>query len=226
MQRRETLGTRHGLLAAAGLLACSVAAAQAQRPNDGTPGQGPAVQASYPDPQAPLVQSPQPYPTAQAVPAGTPIQLSTLENRRRTPEPPPPPFVLSAEEMAELDRVLAAWEQRNKEVHSFECSFNEWVYDPTFADKTKPNDPIYTLQGRSSTPPRTRGSSRRKGRKKTPKSNGSATAGRSSSTTGRSARSRSIPCRRRPKAKPSPMGRCRSSSIPRRENSKSDISSV
>ncbi len=80
-------------------------------------------------------------------PSGTPLQLPTLENRRRTPEPPSPPFVLSAQQTADLDRVLAAWEQRNKEVHSFECSFTEWVYDPTFANAKNPNDPIRTFSG-------------------------------------------------------------------------------
>ena len=93
--------------------------------------------------------------------------MPTLENRRRTPEPPPPPFVLSAQEVAELDRVLAAWEQRNKEVHSFECTFNEWVYDPTFKIKKPSEDPtarILSCTARSSTPPRTRDFSRRRGR--------------------------------------------------------------
>ena len=104
----------------------------------------PIAPAQNPNAQAPPVLGPHQYAP------GLPYQLPTLENRRRTPEPPPPPFVLSAAEAAELDRVLAAWEQRNKEVHSFECTFHEWVYDPTFKIKKPgedPNGPLYVLHG-------------------------------------------------------------------------------
>jgi TIGR03009 family protein len=40
--------------------------------------------------------------------------------------------VLSLDEQRQLDQVLTAWEQRNKEVKRFECNVTKWRYDSVF----------------------------------------------------------------------------------------------
>ena len=62
------------------------------------------------------------------------------------PAPPPAPgapvplapFVLTPEQMLELDQVLGAWERRNREVKSFECIFTRFEYDYVFTQKGQP----------------------------------------------------------------------------------------
>ena len=48
------------------------------------------------------------------------------------PQPPKPPFTLTAQEQAELDRVLSLWEERNHSVKTFDCRFKRWTYDTVF----------------------------------------------------------------------------------------------
>lgn len=48
------------------------------------------------------------------------------------------PFALSPEEEAVLDRTLAAWEQRSKEVRTFEADIIRWKYDTVFGKDNKP----------------------------------------------------------------------------------------
>lgn len=50
--------------------------------------------------------------------------------QRRAPQPPPPPFVLSPQEQQQLNFALQAWEQRSKNVKTFECKFTRYEYDP------------------------------------------------------------------------------------------------
>src|SRR3989304_1766652 len=45
------------------------------------------------------------------------------------PQPPPQPFTLTPQEEAQLDRVLTAWEQKGREIKTFDCSFVRWEYD-------------------------------------------------------------------------------------------------
>lgn len=99
-------------------------------------------------------------PGAAAVEPGQPDQpvvpqLPTLERRQPAgqlgPDLPPPvnpgqaqqlppqpavPYVLSPQQTAQLDRALEAWEKRNKEVKSFECTFNCWKTNAAFGTKT------------------------------------------------------------------------------------------
>jgi len=45
--------------------------------------------------------------------------------RAQTP-PPPPPFVLTPAELAQIDQVLKTWEQKSKEVKTFDAKFVRW----------------------------------------------------------------------------------------------------
>ena len=55
------------------------------------------------------------------------------------PQPPPsPPFVLSPQEEAELDRVLNLWEERNRDIKTFDCRFKRWIYDVVFGPPNQP----------------------------------------------------------------------------------------
>ncbi len=48
------------------------------------------------------------------------------------PRPQPPPFTLTAQEEAEVDRVLNTWEERNRSIKTFDCRFRRWIYDVVF----------------------------------------------------------------------------------------------
>jgi TIGR03009 family protein len=92
-------------------------------------GQGPAGLPQSPPgqpvlPQDPTLQRREPTYPAPAGPAAVPVQ----------PPGPQVPFILSPEEMYQLDRVLNAWEQRNKEIKKWECSFTRWEYDSVFGN--------------------------------------------------------------------------------------------
>lgn len=50
----------------------------------------------------------------------------------------PPPFTLSSFEQEQLDRVLAAWEQRSSKIKTFECDFTRWEFDPVWGPPDKP----------------------------------------------------------------------------------------
>jgi TIGR03009 family protein len=57
-------------------------------------------------------------------------QPATQEPR---PQPPPaPPFTLTPQEEAQLDRVLNQWEERNRDIKTFDCRFRRWIYDVVF----------------------------------------------------------------------------------------------
>ena len=50
-----------------------------------------------------------------------------------------PPFELTAEQQAEVDRVLAQWEQADAKVKTFECRFVRWRHDLVFDGPNKEN---------------------------------------------------------------------------------------
>jgi len=106
-------------------------------------GQGPYGPPASPPPQAAAPAYPQ---------AGEPSgprwpPYPTFERRSDSPppeQPPTPPFVLSPQEQAQLDQVLAAWEQRSAKVDSFEAKFTRWQYDGVFgADSTDQGEVKY-----------------------------------------------------------------------------------
>jgi TIGR03009 family protein len=71
-------------------------------------------------------------------------QYPALRQRPAPARETPVPFVLSPQESAQLDAVLAGWEQRNKTVRTFECDFVRWRYDSI----AKPGDqPLLKDQG-------------------------------------------------------------------------------
>lgn len=115
----------------------------------------PSDQAAGPDqpvnPQLPTLQrrtapdSALQYPPGAG--AGNQTPALPLKERQAQPQqvqqnttpqspPPPPPFTLTPQEEAQLDRLLKAWEQKSKDVKTFDCSFKRWEYDPVFP---KPN---------------------------------------------------------------------------------------
>ena len=53
-------------------------------------------------------------------------------------QPPQAPFGLSPQEAAALDRLLADWEKRNKEIHVLESDFYRWKYDTVFGNGQPP----------------------------------------------------------------------------------------
>lgn len=57
----------------------------------------------------------------------------------------PPPFVLSPAEQEQLDRVLAAWEERSSKIKTFECEFTRWEFDPVWGP---PNQPKRIVRGK------------------------------------------------------------------------------
>jgi TIGR03009 family protein len=96
-------------------------------------GPEPAAGASEPDqpvrPRVPvLVQRGAEPPAAQPTPQ----------------QPPPPPFTLTPEEQANVDRVLALWEQRNNKIKTFDCEFTRWIYDAVFG---RPDQPKFVDSG-------------------------------------------------------------------------------
>jgi TIGR03009 family protein len=83
----------------------------------------------------------QPGNQAQGVPSNQ-RQISPQEVQQPQ-QLPPAPFTLTPQEEQLLDRVLAAWEKKSKEIETFDCSFKRWEYDPIFPKpNAKPNAPV------------------------------------------------------------------------------------
>jgi TIGR03009 family protein len=61
--------------------------------------------------------------------------------RRPQPRAAGAPFQLTPEEQAQLDRVLQAWEARNSQIKTFECTFVRQTYGAQFVDPNKPPAP-------------------------------------------------------------------------------------
>jgi TIGR03009 family protein len=55
-------------------------------------------------------------------------------------QPLPPPFTLTPQEEAQVDQVLKQWEQHNKDIKTFDCEFQRWIYDFVF-NPPAPNKP-------------------------------------------------------------------------------------
>ncbi|MFA6004795.1 MAG: hypothetical protein WC881_12100 [Elusimicrobiota bacterium] len=134
MRRQMALAVLWTLVAAA----CAVGQNQPVQPNPAGPAPDQPVQAAVqpqqPDqpvvPQAPVLQTVGP---GQAQPAAG-------------QQPPPPPFTLTKEEQAELDRVLAAWQERSSRVKTFRASFVRYEYDLVFGPQPQ--------NGQANPPPR------------------------------------------------------------------------
>lgn len=76
-------------------------------------------------------------PDQPVIPQDPRIERRALPAQTR-PVGPSVPFVLSPQQAAQLDEALGAWEQRNKEVKSFECKFTCWKYDAVFGNGREP----------------------------------------------------------------------------------------
>ena len=109
---------RIGSFLVVGLLMAAAASAQTH-PLRGPEGNDATVEPDQPvRPQMPaLIQRPAQPPVAQQ-----PAQ----------PQPAKPPFTLTPEEEAQVDRVLKQWEERNREIQTFDCRFKRWIYDVVF----------------------------------------------------------------------------------------------
>jgi TIGR03009 family protein len=57
---------------------------------------------------------------------------------RAPQQPPAPPFVLTIEQQQQLDAVLQAWEQTNKNVKTFECTFTRFEYNLLWGNANQP----------------------------------------------------------------------------------------
>ena len=93
-----------------------------------------------------------PQPSAGAAGPDRPVrpQMPTLvprvrqlppEQSQALPQPPPPPFTLTPPRNPQLDRVLNLWEQRNRDVKTFDCKFKCRIYDSIF-HPPEPNQPL------------------------------------------------------------------------------------
>jgi TIGR03009 family protein len=69
---------------------------------------------------------------------GPPAARQPLQGPPARPPAPQAPFVLSPQEAAVLERLLADWEKRNKEIHLLESKFYRWKYDLTFGNGQPP----------------------------------------------------------------------------------------
>jgi TIGR03009 family protein len=112
---------RSGLCVLTTLLALATPAwAQPQaNPLRGPNPPGPTVEPDQPvRPQLPTLEPRSPQPPAAPQPVA--------------PQPPPPPFQLTPQQEAQVDRALNLWEQRNKDIKTFDCHFKRWIYDVVF----------------------------------------------------------------------------------------------
>ena len=121
MSRRIILGSLIGLMVFSG----SLDAQTPYRPPVG-PQQG----------QATAPQAPQGAQTSDSRWPPHPTLQRRADPQQTTQPAPAAPFVLTPDEQAQLDQVLAAWEQRGTKVKSFESKFTRWQYDQVFGKET------------------------------------------------------------------------------------------
>ncbi len=81
-----------------------------------------------------------------SVPAQPPAE-GTTPTPPAQPAPMGPPFQLSDVEQQFVDQILQMWENKSKDVKTFDCKFNRWEYDPVFGPA---NDPAIKSQGQLS----------------------------------------------------------------------------
>ena len=78
----------------------------------------------------------------QPVRLQVPVLVPRVPQQAAAPEQPPkPPFTLTPQEEAQVDRVLALWEQRNRAIKTFDCEFKRWIYDLVFSPP-RPNETL------------------------------------------------------------------------------------
>ena len=145
MALRIGLWTTCGLLLATGPIMAQQTqptTGQPSAPRKYTPVQqpGPSVRPARPPARPNQPVGPQ-MPTLQRSPAAGQPQV-------QRPQAQQAPFRLTPQQAAELDRVLAAWEQQNKKIRTFECKFTRWEWDPVFADPNEPNKPKTLADGK------------------------------------------------------------------------------
>ena len=115
---REPMILRIGWCALMSLVMAVPALAQTQ-PLRGPEPSGGSVEPDQPvRPQMPVLVPRAPQPPAAQQPA--------------PPQPPQPPFTLTPQEEAQVDRVLNLWEERNRDIKTFDCQFKRWIYDVVF----------------------------------------------------------------------------------------------
>ena len=94
------------------------------------PGRGPGPQGGPAGPDQPVrPRIPVLVPRAAEPPARQPPA---------PPQPPRPPFTLTPQEEAQVDGVLKQWEERNREIKTFDCQFKRWTYDVVFGTPERP----------------------------------------------------------------------------------------
>jgi TIGR03009 family protein len=59
-------------------------------------------------------------------------QVPILVPRAPQQAAPQPPFTLTPQEEAQTDRVLKQWEERNRNIKTFDCRFVRWTFDMVF----------------------------------------------------------------------------------------------
>lgn len=98
----------------------------------------PSTDGTRPSPPAGPGQSGGMVPGSRSPVQGPQPPGATAPSARTAEELPPDggasaaPFQLTAEQQAEVDRILAAWEQRSAGVKRFACRFKRWEYDEQF----------------------------------------------------------------------------------------------
>lgn len=102
-----------------GLLAASPVFAQ----SNPLRGDGAASEAAQPD---------------QPVQPNVPVLVPRAQPQPAAPPAPEPPFRLTQQEEAQVDRVLNRWEERNRQIKTFDCRFKRWVYDVVFGSPDQP----------------------------------------------------------------------------------------
>lgn len=100
---------------------------------------------------APAWAQNQPLRESQAIEPDQPVRPAIPVLTPRAPQQPAAPqqavkapFTLTPQEEARVDRVLVLWEQRNREIKTFDCAFKRWVYDVVFGS---PNQAKYVDTG-------------------------------------------------------------------------------
>jgi TIGR03009 family protein len=135
------------LFLASVVLAVSLKAASAQ---NGPQAQPPRAYPTYAADQTDIGANryPDRVPAQQIDPAIAP-QTDNRRGPAAAQNPPPPPFILSQQELADLDQILNAWEQKNGQIKTFKCNFDRMQYDPVFMPKQSDGheEPIQTSRG-------------------------------------------------------------------------------
>lgn len=119
---RRRLGSC-SVIAFALVLTATAALAQSQRP--------------VRPPAQPQYAGPQPQ-TPAATPGALAPRDPTLHRRA-----PAAPFTLTPQQQADLDWLLARWEQKGAKVKTFECDFTRFDWDPVW----RPDRPMHVVQG-------------------------------------------------------------------------------